>query len=150
MLPCFCGCSGALGYSKPLVWCAATMQPHVYSTMIPEDRRSVFYTFWDKYSKEERAIRYRALFTAMSIYEFQEISSRIFKSAEQLRLTNKDRISRTTGMSYVLSPPSFRSASTFEIQLVHGIIAGGGLSISIGLNGDEVKLNRNLFGIKIS
>ena len=34
--------------------------PHVYSTMIPVDRRSVSETFWDEYSEEERAIGYHA------------------------------------------------------------------------------------------
>ena len=41
--------------------------PHVYSTMIPEDRCSVSEAFWDEYSEEERGYRILCIFTAMGV-----------------------------------------------------------------------------------
>jgi hypothetical protein len=34
--------------------------PHLYSTMIPEDRRSVSDAFWEEFNEKDKAIGYRA------------------------------------------------------------------------------------------
>ena len=144
VLPCFCGCSRAPGYLKPLIWCAVTC-------IFNNDSRGLSFCFLHVQGQIQQGRKGYQISCIVYCYEYLWISRNFienFKSMEQLQLTNKDRILRT--MSYVLSSPSFRSASTFEIWLVHGILTGRGLSISIGLNGDEVKLNRKLFGIKIS
>jgi superfamily II DNA helicase RecQ len=66
--------------------------PHVYSTMIPEDRRSVSDAFWDEYSKEEKAIGYRACLLLWVLTKSMKIPREFQIRATIATLMNKDSL----------------------------------------------------------